>query len=114
MIINDIIDIWNDFSTSPAGRDRSDWDTSGEAFLEDILAARFKKAVEGDYQLQIELDSVWGLPPSFVSASFGQLSLNYWKDIVLKHLYLSASKYPMRIDEVLDQINNPETKKPGK
>lgn len=108
-MIQDLINIANDFSPSPAGRYRTDGDTSGQAFLEDILENRFKKAIQGNYEIEVELDGVWWLPPSFISASFGQLSLNYWKEKVLKHLHLSATEYPMRKDEVIEQIMNPES-----
>ncbi len=107
-MIKDKIDIGRDFSDSPAGRYRTDWGTSGQAFLENILMRKFSDAVQSNYQIEIDLDGVWWLPSSFISGSFWKLSLQFGSEKILNHLLFVAKENPMRIEEVLEEIKNPE------
>lgn len=107
MEIKDKIIIAAEFTDTPGARDRDDGPFSGQMFLEDILKPRFEKAIEGDYLLLIDLDDVWGYPSSFVSGSFGQLSMNMGAEILLKHLLFKSDKNPVRIDKVINEIKNP-------
>jgi len=107
MQIKDTIIICKDFKDNPGARDREDGPHSGQQFLEDILLERFNKAVEGNYLLLIDLDGVWGYPSSFIGGSFGKLSIDRGSEILLKHLRFKSDKNPLRIDKIINEINNP-------
>lgn len=108
MEIKDTIIIAIDFSDHPGARYRKDGDYSGEEFLEAILLPRFEKAVREEYLLQIDLDKVFGYPSSFVSGSFGKLSTEKGRDLVLKHLIFKSEENPIRLENILNDINNPK------
>lgn len=108
MEIKDSIIIMSDFSDHPGARYRTDGEWSGQKFLEEILLPKFNKAVEGDYIILIDLDKVFGYPSSFVSGSFGKLSLEKGKDLVLKHIQFKSDENPLRLSKILKEINNPK------
>lgn len=110
MEIKDKIIIATDFATTPGARYRKDGAFSGEQFLEEILINKFEKAVEGNYILQIDLDKVWGYPSSFVSGSFGKLSIAKGADLVLKHISFKSDENPVRLEKVIFEIKNPRKK----
>lgn len=110
MEIRDKIVIATDFTTTPGARYRKDGDFSGEQFLEEILLVKFDKAVSGNYILLIDLDKVWGYPSSFVSGSFGKLSLSKGSDLVLKHIQFKSDENPIRLEKVINEIKNPRKK----
>ena len=107
MEIKDTIVIAQDFKDNPGARDREDGPHSGQEFLEDILLERFNKAVKANYVLLIDLDGVWGYPSSFIGGSFGKLSIDRGKELLLKHLQFKSDKNPLRIDKVINEIKNP-------
>lgn len=111
MKIKDTLVVAKEFKDNPGARDRDDGPHSGQQFLEDILLARFNKAVEENYILLIDLDGVWGYPSSFVSGSFGELSMKRGPEILLKHLSFKSDKNPIRIDKIINEIKNPTPKK---
>jgi len=106
MEIGDRIIIATDFATTPGARYRRDGDFSGEQFLEELLLVKFEKAVTGNYIL----DKVWGYPSSFVSGSFGKLSLAKGADLVLKHISFKSEENPIRLEKVINEIKNPKKK----
>jgi hypothetical protein len=110
METKDQIIIAKDFTETPGARYRKDGDFSGEQFLEEILLPRFEKAVNEGYILAIDLDKVWGYPSSFVSGSFGKLSLEKGASLVLKHTEFKSDENPMRLEKILDEIKNPRKK----
>lgn len=110
MKIKDTIVIAMDYSDTPGARDREDGDFSGQEFLEDFLKTRFEKAVKEGYLLQVNLDGLWGWPSSFISGSFGKLSMEVGAEIVLKHLVFVSTKRPTRIEKVVTEIKNPTKK----
>ncbi len=107
MEIKDKIIIANDFAATPGARYRKDGEFSGEQFLEEILMPKFEKALAGEYILFIDLDKVWGYPSSFVSGSFGKLSLSKGADVVLKHIQFKSDENPIRLEKIIYEINNP-------
>jgi hypothetical protein len=111
MKIKDTLVIAVEFKDNPGARDREDGPNSGQEFLEDVFLARFNKAVDENYIVLIDLDGVWGYPSSFVSGSFGKLSMERGSEILLKHLQFKSDKNPIRIDKVLNEIKNPTPKK---
>ena len=89
----DKIIIAQDFSDHPASRYKVDGDWSGEKFLEEILLPKFEKALEGSYILLIDLDGVFGYPSSFVSGSFGKLSIEKTANLLLSSISANALIY---------------------
>lgn len=74
------------------------------------MESRFKKAKENDYILLIDIDGFWGWPSSFVSGSFGLLSMTYGASTVLKHLDFKSEKNPLKITKTIYEIQNPTRK----
>ncbi|HMS38764.1 MAG TPA: DUF4325 domain-containing protein [Pyrinomonadaceae bacterium] len=109
MEIKDKIVISKDFTDTPGARFKSEGDFSGEEFLESILLPRFNKAVKEKYILLINLDNVWGYPSSFISGSFGILSTEKGKDLVLNHIKFE-SENKTKIEKFIEEIKNPQGK----
>ena len=110
MEIKDTLVIASEFVDNPGARDRDDGPHSGQEFLEDLLLDRFNKAVEGNYILQIDLDGVWGFPSSFISGSFGVLSMTRGSAVILKHLSFKSSRGNLKIEKITNEIKNPTPK----
>ncbi len=110
MEIKDKIVIAKDFHEDPGAREEKDGLNSGEIFYNELLQPRYLKAVKGKYIILIDLDGVFGYPSSFVSGSFGALSIKYGSEQVLKHLTFKSERRPIRIDKIKFEINNPERK----
>ena len=107
MEVKDTLIIASEFDNSPGARSDKDGEDSGKKFLDEFLEKRFLLAVEGDYKLLIDLDGVYGYPSSFVSGSFGALSVAHTKELVLKHLDFKSERRPIRIPKILEIIENP-------
>lgn len=103
------ISIANDFSDAPGARYIEDGEYSGQAFLENILLSAFEDAVEKEYKILIDLDGVWGYPSSFISGSFGKLSLSKGSNLVLKHIEFKSDDSASRLVEFIEEIKNPRT-----
>ncbi len=110
MEIKDTIVIAKDFHEDPGAREEKDGLNSGEIFYKELLLPKFLKAVKGNYKILVDLDGVFGYPSSFVSGSFGALSIKYGAEKVLKHLRFKSDRRPIRIDKIKYEINNPERK----
>lgn len=110
MDINDKIIIATDFTTTPGARYRKDGEFSGEQFLDELLLVKFEKAVSNKYVLLIDLDGVWGYPSSFLSGSFGKLSITKGSELVLKHISFKSDENPIRLEKVINEIKNPRKK----
>lgn len=67
------LSIAKDFSPYPDGRYRKDGDWCGEAFRDDKLLPAFKAAMKQGDTLEISLDGVQILSPSFLDEAFGGL-----------------------------------------
>lgn len=109
MKIEDKIVILKDFTDSPGARYRDDGDFSGQEFLEDLLLPKFEEAVTGNYKLLVDVDGVWGYPSSFLSGSFGKLSIEKGSDLVLKHLEIKSDNSETRQQEIISEIKNPRS-----
>ena len=110
MNVKDKIIIATDFAATPGARYRKDGEYSGEQFLEEILLPKFDKAVDENYILLIDLDKVWGYPSSFVSGSFGKLSLIKGANLVLNHISFKSDENPIRLETIIREIKNPRKK----
>jgi hypothetical protein len=111
MEIKDILIIAKEFKDNPGARDRDDGPNSGQEFLEDLFYARFDKAVAGKFKILVDLTGVWGYPSSFVSGSFGKLSMEKGADLVLKHLEFKSDTNLLNVDKVINEIKNPTPSK---
>ncbi|KIC89142.1 hypothetical protein HY58_18485 [Flavihumibacter sp. ZG627] len=97
----------DDFGDTPGARYKRDGKFSGEEFLEKLLEPKFIKAMNENYILLIDLDRVWGYPSSFVSGSFGKLSISYGSDKVLKHIKFKSDENPIRLERIIHEIKQP-------
>ena len=104
------INIKNDFSDSPGARYREDGPHSGQEFFETLLKPKFDEARGKGIKLEINLDGVWGYPSSFVSGSFGKLSLEYTAIVVLETLVFVSEESETRKDRIIAEIKNPTQK----
>lgn len=105
-----VIVVRNDFSDAPGARYRKEGPHSGEEFYETLLKPKYEEAVERKVPLVIDLDGVWGYPSSFVSGSFGKLSIEYGEENVLKVLDLQSRESETRKDRIISEIKKPERK----
>lgn len=102
--------IKTDFSDSPGARYKQDGPHSGEEFYENLLKPKFNEAREKGVKLEITLDGVWGYPSSFVSGSFGKLSLEYGAEALLKTIVFVSDESETRKDRIIAEIQNPTKK----
>lgn len=112
MEIKDTLTVATEFSKTPGARYLKDGSNySGETFLKDFLRPKFEKAVAGNYILKIILDGALGYPSSFVSGSFGKLSVEKTAALMLKHIVFESDDNPLRAEKIIHEINNPKKKK---
>ena len=104
------ITLSKDFGHNPGARYKKDGPYSGEEFLEKLLLPSFEEAVNGGGALEIDLNNLSGFPSSFVSGSFGKLSLLKTPDLVLKHIVFNSEDNPLRADKAINQIKHPQAK----
>ncbi len=110
MQVKDTIVVARDFHNDPGAREEKDGENSGKIFYDKLLSPKFLNALKGNYLLLIDLDGVFGYPSSFVSGSFGALSIEHGPEPLLKHLKFKSDRRPIRIDKILYEIKNPERK----
>lgn len=103
------INILSDFGRLLGARYKYEGSKSGEEFLEDILEEKFLLAKNNNRKLIIELDGVRGYPSSFVSGSFGKLSIEHGSDVVLKTIEF-VSTNNIRKEKIISEIKNPKKK----
>jgi STAS-like domain of unknown function (DUF4325) len=111
MEIKDILVIAKEFKDNPGARDREDGPNSGQEFLEDLFIDRFNKAINEKYIILVDLTGVWGYPSSFVSGSFGKLSMERGAELLLSYLKFKSDNNPLNIDKVINEIKNPTPSK---
>lgn len=112
------INIAKDFSAYPAGRFRSEGDTSGEAFLLDHLIGKLIISMIENCLLEIDLNNMNGYPSSFISGSFGKITYELGKvigpkkasELVRKHLVLKCEDSSSRVKAIEEEIKNPISK----
>jgi hypothetical protein len=105
------INIAEDFTKTPGPRGKEDGKYSGEEFYERFLLPKFKEALERKKKVEINLNHLFGLPSSFLSASFGKLSTKYSSKIVLDSLeFISDSDITK--EKVEYAITFPDNPKP--
>lgn len=107
---NICINIKEDFSDSPGARYRKDGPHSGEEFYEEHLKKKFDEAITKNVKLVINLDGVWGYPSSFVSGSFGKLSLAFSAGKVLDTIVFISTESETRKERIIEEIKHPTKK----
>jgi hypothetical protein len=107
------IHVAQDFGKTLGARYEYEGKFSGELFLEKLLRPKFLKAIETDSKIKIFLDGVFGYPSSFVSGSFGKLSLDFTEGKVLNHIELVTNNN-IRKQKIISEIKNPTKKDPIK
>lgn len=107
---NICINIKNDFSDSPGARYRKDGPNSGQQFYKEILKNKFEEAMQRGVKLEINLDGVWGYPSSFVSGSFGKLSIEYSANVVLDTIVFISTESETRKERIIEEIKHPTKK----
>lgn len=100
--------IAEDFADVPGLRYRDDGPNSGEAFLEDLLRDKFEEALSKKVKLEVNFDGIYTLPSSFVSASFGKLSLEKGSELLIKNMNFISEENNLRTEKVKFEIKNPK------
>lgn len=67
------INIANDFSDTPGPRLIIEGRYSAEEFFKSLLLPKFKQAEKEGKKLIVDMNGVYGYPPSFLDESFGRL-----------------------------------------
>lgn len=106
--------IRSDFSDAPGARYRKDGPHSGEEFLEELLRPKFEEAIKKGVKLIIDLDGVWGYPSSFVSGSFGKLSIEKGAEQLLSTIVFISYESETRKSRIMNEIQNPTKKEQAK
>lgn len=102
------INIAEDFTIHPGPRYEADGEFSGERFLKELLRPKFEQAVQQQGVLLIDLDRVYGYPSSFVSGSFGLLSIEKGASTVLKHIKFKSEDNNLRLERIKKEIADPK------
>jgi len=107
-----ILNIASQFSTSPAGRYRTDGIESGQVFREDLLAPALKEAEI----VEVNLDGTDGYGSSFLEETFGGLLRS--RDLALgqfaARVHLIANDDPSLLDEILGYVADEERRQSGR
>lgn len=102
--------IHSDFSDSPGARYIKDGPFSGEEFFDNHLLPKFQEAIDNNEKLVIDLDGVWGYPSSFVSGSFGKLSIQFGAEKVLNTIEFISNESLTRKERIISEIKMPTRK----
>lgn len=104
--------ISEEFTDTPSGRYRRLGPYSGEEFRDDILINLLNKLKEGE-KLILDLDGVYGYPPSFFEEVFGGLVrlYNYTLKKIKEKIEFVSFDNPARIEKIENDIRDAENKK---
>ena len=94
------ITIATDFSDAPGGRYIKEGPFSGEAIREEILKPSYKRAIEENKKLFIDLDGCYGFPSSFLDESFGGIAREYGCQNILKILEFKSLDQPSLVEVI--------------
>ena len=76
----------------------------------DFFENKFEEAKQHGVKLEINLDGVWGYPSSFVSGSFGKLSIEYSAIVVLDTIVFISTESETRKERIIEEIKHPTKK----
>lgn len=105
------IHIAKEFSEALGARYATEGPNSGEEFYNKHLEPKFKEARERGEKLQINLDGTWGYPSSFISGSFGKLSLKYGANVVLNTIEFMTTESEVTLERIKKEITSPKKNK---
>lgn len=97
-----LISIANDYTDTPGGRLKAQGEYSGESFREIFLEPHFNN--DSDEIITINIDGVYGYPPSFLDEAFGGLAREYGADIVKRRLHFISNEEPSLVEKIEDYI----------
>lgn len=89
-----LLSVAKDFSDAPGARFASDGPASGEEFYKDFLKPKFEIALREKCILLVDLDGTFGYATSFISESFGRLSMEFGAETVVRHLQIKSDENP--------------------
>ncbi len=89
-----------EWSETPGARERTVGPHSGEEFREEVLAPAFRRAVEADTMLTVDLDGVYGYAASFLEEVFGGLARQFGPETVHNHLLYVTTDEPDLEEEI--------------
>lgn len=99
------IKVLTDFSETPGSRYRNEGDWSGQEFFEELLAPRFKEALDAGSILEIDLDDTAGYATSFLDEAFGRLGKLYDEVTIGKHMKIVCEDEPYLLGEIQKYIH---------
>ncbi len=100
------LNIAKEFSVTPGPRTAKEGSFSAEIFLNTILRAAFKNALDNSEILTVNLDGTAGFATSFLEESFGGLQRENPSIKVEKHLNFISEEEPYLIDEIYEYTSN--------
>lgn len=102
-----VISIAKDFSKTPGPRLKKEGSFSAELFLEVILDAKFREALESDEKnIIINLDRTLGYGTSFLEETFGGLARKYGAENVTKKIKIISNEEPWLLDDIKSYIED--------
>jgi hypothetical protein len=98
------LNVASEFSVTPGPRKRTEGESSGQEFLEDLLRPRFTAALQSDSILHVSLDGAAGYPTSFLEEAFGGLSRDFGSSRVLGSMDIVCLDEPYLKEDILRYI----------
>ena len=97
-----------DFSITPGSRYRDEGKKShsGQEFREDFLEPNFKKIIDTDKKIIVNLDGTIGYGTSWLEEVFGGLARQYGNDVVGEKLLFISEEEPYLIDDIKQYIKD--------
>ena len=97
-----------DFSITPGSRELDEGKKahSGEEFRNKFLEPAFKKIINSENNLTVNLDGTIGYGTSWLEEVFGGLARMYGREIVKNKLVFISEEEPYLIDDIIEYIEN--------
>lgn len=99
-----IINIAQEFTTTPGARYYSDGPKSGQEFYDELLRIGFQSALEQKVKLKVILDGTDGYASSFLNEAFSLLGNEFGPDLVWDNLIVISEEVPKYIEKVKKSI----------
>lgn len=97
-----------DFSITPGSRELDEGKRAhtGEEFRDNYLEPAFKKVIDSNEKLTVNLDGTIGYGTSWLEEVFGGLARKFGNDLVLSKLIFVSEEEPYLIEDIIDYIKN--------
>jgi len=102
------INVSHDFTDAPGARNPQDGPDSGEVFYNRLLLPKFEEALKTKSILLVDMDGTFGYATSFISESFGSLSMKFGPELVLKNIKIKSDEDDGLKTYIKSTIKNPE------